>query len=90
MIFLQYLLIASIIYFIIVSVKFVRIILVLVVGIIYIPINRLNTQVQKWYFKLRKTDEVSYYLFTPFYWILVAITFIISVPYDFLIAQDIH
>ncbi len=70
--------------------KYIRILLTVVFGIVYWPINVLHTKVQKWYFSMRKKDEVMYYLFTPFYWILVVITFIISVPYDFFIAKDLH
>lgn len=72
------------------SVKFVRILLTVVLGVIYIPINNLNTAVQKWYFHMKKKDIIVYYAFTPFYWILVGITFIISVPYEFVIAMEIH
>lgn len=50
----------------------------------------LHTKTQKWYFEQKKKDIVVWYLFTPFYWILVAITFVISVPYEFLIAKDLH
>ncbi len=70
--------------------KFIRILLTVVLGIVYIPINALNTRVQKWYFKMKHKDKVVYYAFTPFYWILVGITFIISVPYEFVIAMDLH
>ncbi len=78
------------IYIVIKTVKIVRIILTLVVGVIYMPLNNFNTAVQKWYFRIKKEDKVVFYLFTPFYWILVFITFIVSVPYEFLIAMDIH
>ncbi|MDE2031020.1 MAG: hypothetical protein KGI58_02035 [Patescibacteria group bacterium] len=76
--------------FIIRSVKFVRVILTIVIGIVYIPLNKFNTKVQKWYFKMKTEDIVIYRAFTPFYWTLVAITFIVSVPYEFVIANDIH
>lgn len=78
------------VWFIIKSVKFVRIILTVVLALVYIPINSLNTKVQKWYFKMKHEDKVVYYAFTPLYWILVGITFVISVPYEFVIAMDIH
>lgn len=67
--------------------KYIHILFTVVFGIIYWPINIIHTKVQAWYFKLKKNDEVLYYLFTPFYWILVVITFAISVPYEFIIAQ---
>lgn len=87
---LRVLLIIVAIYIILKTVKIVRIICTVALGIIYIPINTFNTAVQKWYFKMRKEDEIVYYAFTPFYWILVGITFIVSVPYEFVIAMDIH
>lgn len=77
-------------WFIIKSVQFVRIMLTVVLGAIYIPINNLNMAVQKWYFQMKHKDKIVYYAFTPFYWILVGITFIISIPYEFVIAMEIH
>lgn len=84
------LLIAALVFFLISTVKIVRIILTVALGIIYIPINLFNTKVQKWYFKMRDHDKVVYYCFTPFYWIIVCITFIISIPYEFVIAMELH
>ncbi len=77
-------------WFIIQSVTFVRVILTVVLSVVYIPINKLNTKVQAWYFGMKEKDKIIYYAFTPFYWILVAITFIISVPYEFVIAMNLH
>lgn len=87
---LKIVLIVILIYVILKTVKIARIICTVALGIIYIPINGLNTAVQKWYFKMKKEDEIVYYAFTPFYWILVGITFVISVPYEFVIAMEIH
>ena len=70
--------------------KYIRILLTIVFGAIYWPINIIHTNVQKWYFGMKKKDIVIWYLFTPFYWLLVAITFIISVPYEFIIAKNLH
>lgn len=70
--------------------KYVRILLTLVFGVIYWPINILHTKVQKWYFGMEKKDKIVWYLFTPIYWTIVIITFIISIPYDFFIAKDLH
>lgn len=70
--------------------KYIRILLTVILGIIYIPINRFHMMVQKWYFAQKKKDKITWYLFTPFYWIIVSITFIISIPYDFLIAKNLH
>lgn len=87
---LKWIIIILAILLIIKSVKFIRVILTVAIGIIYIPINNFNLAVQKWYFNMKHKDKVTYYLFTPFYWIIVGITFIISVPYEFVIAMDIH
>ena len=59
-------------------------------GAIYIPLNTLYMAVQKWHFKMKHKDKVVFYLFTPFYWILVGITFAVSAPYELVIAMDIH
>lgn len=87
---LRYIIIIIAALLIIKSFKFLRVILTVVLGIIYIPINNLNLAVQKWYFGMKHKDKVTYYLFTPFYWIIVGLTFIVSIPYEFVIAMDIH
>ncbi len=87
---IKILVIAAIIYVLLKTVKVFRIILTVVLGVIYIPINTFNVAVQKWYFGMRHKDEIIYYAFTPFYWIIVGITFIISIPYEFVIAMDLH
>lgn len=81
---------AIIMYILIVTVKFVRIILIVALGIIYIPINNFYLIVQKWHFHMKKKDPVIYYAFTPFYWILVAITYIVAAPYEFISTLGLH
>lgn len=88
--FITILIIALGVFIIIKTVKIVRIILTLVIGAIYMPLNNFNSAVQKWYFKIKDQDKVIYYAFTPIYWTIVAITFIVSVPYEFIIAMDLH
>ncbi len=87
---LTWIIIIVVAFILIKTVKFVRIILTVVLGIIYIPINTLNTAVQKWYFHMKKVDQIVYYAFTPIYWLLVGITFIVSAPYEFVITENIH
>lgn len=70
--------------------KYIRILLTVTFGIIYWPLNLIHMKVQKWYFSQKKNDIVIWYLFTPIYWILVTITFIVSIPYDFVIAKNLH
>ncbi len=67
--------------------KYIHILLTITLGPIYWLINVIHTKTQQWYFSQKKKDIIIWYLFTPFYWILVIITFIISVPYEFIIAQ---
>lgn len=69
--------------------KYIHILLTVILGPIYWLINIIHMRIQKWYFRMHKEDRIVWYLFTPIYWILVAITFIISVPYEFLIAQTV-
>lgn len=69
--------------------KYIRILFTVIFGVIYWPINIIHTKVQRWYFAEKKKDKVVWYLFTPFYWILVLITTIISVPYE-RIAKNLH
>lgn len=66
--------------------KYIHILFTVTLGPIYWLINIIHTKVQHWYFSQKKKDIIIWYLFTPFYWLLVAVTFIISVPYEFLIA----
>lgn len=70
--------------------KAIRLLFTLIFAIFYIPINKLYVITQKWYFGMKKKDKIIFYLFTPFYWILVVITFAISAPYEFFIAKDLH
>ncbi len=70
--------------------KYVATILTLVVGLIYWPLNMFYVWVQKWYFKQRDHDRVMYWLFAPFYWLLVAIVTIISYPYELLLKFTQH
>jgi hypothetical protein len=87
---LRIILIAAVAYLLIKTVKPIRILLTVVLALVYIPLNNFQTKVQKWYFSQKKKDPTMYNLFTPFYWIIVAITFIVSVPYEFVIAMDLH
>ncbi len=54
----------------------------LILGIIYYPLNLIYIKVQKWYLPTWKRDKVIYFAFAPFYWILVGIVTIISVPFE--------
>lgn len=82
--------VAALFLFLIVTFKFFRILLIVIFGIIYIPINRLYMAVQKWHFGMKKKDIVVYYAFTPIYWLIVAVTYLISAPYEFVQSFGIH
>ena len=57
-------------------------VLLVIFGIIYYPLNSLYLMVQKWYLPMWHKDRVIYFAFAPFYWILVGLTTIISLPYE--------
>ena len=46
-------------------------------------------KVQAWYLPMWKKDKIIYFAFAPFYWILVALTFIVGYPCE-QIPQYIH
>jgi len=62
--------------------KYIATFLVIVIGLIYWPINIFYLWVQKWYFKEKERDLVIKWAFAPFYWVLVAIVSAISYPYE--------
>lgn len=62
--------------------RIIATILVLVLGLIYFPLNSLYMKVQKWYLPMWKKDKIIYFAFAPFYLILVAIVTVISIPYE--------
>ena len=63
-------------------IRFIATLLVIVIGVIYWPLNAFYLIVQKWHFKMKEKDKVVYYVFSPFYWILVAIVSAISLPFE--------
>lgn len=70
--------------------KYIRILLTVIFGPIYISLNKWNLKIQKKYLALKKEDVVLFYAWAPFYWLFVFIVFIISMPYEFFIAKDLH
>ena len=70
--------------------KYIRILLTVIFGPIYISLNKWNLKIQKKYLALKKEDIVLFYAWAPFYWLFVFIVFIISMPYEFFIAKDLH
>lgn len=70
--------------------RIIATILLLVVGIVYYPLNVLYMAIQKWYLPMWKKDRVIYFAFAPFYWTFVGIVFIISYPYELLSKLAAH
>ena len=62
--------------------RYIATILVLIIGILYYPLNLLYMRVQKWYLPMWHKDKFIYFAFAPFYWIIVGIVTIISIPYE--------
>jgi hypothetical protein len=62
--------------------RFVAIVLVVLLGIIYYPLNSLYLLIRDWYLPMKDKDIVIFWAFAPFYWILFALVSIISIPYE--------
>lgn len=60
--------------------KYLFALILIILNIVNIPLNMLYMKVQKWYLPMWQKDKVIYIAFAPFYWILVALTFIIGYP----------
>jgi hypothetical protein len=70
--------------------RIIATILLIVIGVVYYPLNLLYMKVQKWYLPMWKKDKVIFIAFAPFYWILVAIVFILSYPYEWIAQFAAH
>lgn len=64
--------------------KFIFSLLLIIINLIAVPLNMLYVKVQKWYLPMWKKDKIIYFAFAPFYWLLVALTFILGYPCDIL------
>jgi hypothetical protein len=62
--------------------RIMAIFLLVVLGIIYYPLNKFYLFVQKKYLPIRDQDKILFYALAPFYWILVGLVSIISIPYE--------
>ncbi len=69
--------------------KYIKILLITVIGAIYIPLNMWMLQLQKWYLPLWTEDRVTYIAFAPVYWLYVLIVTVLSIPYEML-GQNVH
>lgn len=64
--------------------KYIFALILVILNLVAVPLNLLYTKVQKWYLPMWKKDKVIYFAFAPFYWTLVALTFIFGWPCDIL------
>ena len=60
--------------------KYLAAVLLLLLSLINTPYQKLFMAVQKWYLPMWKKDKVIYFAFAPFYWIIVALAFILGWP----------
>jgi len=60
--------------------KYLFALILVLLNLVNIPLNKLYMIVQKWYLPMWKKDKILYIAFAPFYWILVALTFIFGWP----------
>jgi len=60
--------------------KYIIALIVVTLNLVNVPLNILYMKVQKWYLPMWKKDKIIYFAFAPFYWILVALTFIFGYP----------
>lgn len=60
--------------------KYFFALILVILNLVNVPLNKLYMAVQKWYLPMWKKDKVIYFAFAPFYWALVAITFIFGWP----------
>ena len=60
--------------------KFIFSLILVILNLVNVPLNMLYMKVQKWYLPMWKKDKIVYFAFAPFYWILVALTFIFGWP----------
>jgi len=62
--------------------RIIATILVIVLGLIYYPLNFIYLKIQQWYLPMWYKDRFIYFTFAPFYWIIVVIVTIISIIYE--------
>jgi hypothetical protein len=69
--------------------KYFFALLLVTLNLVNVPLSKLYMAVQKWYLPMWKKDKIIYIAFAPFYWILVALTFIFGWPCEIL-ARLVH
>jgi len=69
--------------------KYIFAVILVILNLINIPLNKLFMVTQKWYLPMWRKDKVIYFAFAPFYWLIVALTFIVGWPTEKL-ANLIH
>jgi hypothetical protein len=64
--------------------KYLIALILIILNLVNVPLNKLYMKVQRWYLPMRQKDMVIFIAFAPFYWILVALTFIFGYPCEVL------
>ncbi|MEI7688900.1 MAG: hypothetical protein WCI91_01805 [Candidatus Nomurabacteria bacterium] len=64
--------------------KYIFSVILVLLNLVNIPLSMLYMKVQKWYLPMWQKDKIIYFAFAPFYWILVALTFIFGYPCELL------
>jgi len=62
--------------------KYLIALILITLNLVNVPLNKLYMVVQKWYLPLWQKDKILYIAFAPFYWFLVALTFIFGYPVE--------
>lgn len=70
-------------------IRLIKFLIIIILSVIYWPINMVFLWVQSHYFKWKKTDMVSFVIATPLYYLLFIVTSILSVPMEAL-GEGIH
>ncbi len=64
--------------------KYIFALILVILNLVNVPLNKLFMVTQKWYLPMWKKDKIIYFAFAPFYWALVALTFIFGYPCEIL------
>ncbi len=54
----------------------------LILNFINIPLKDGFKKIKKWYLEIKNEDRVLWYAFSPFYWIIASLVYVIGFPAD--------
>ena len=52
----------------------------MILNAVNIPLGNLYKKVKKWYQPMKKEDQVIWFAFAPFYYVLVVLVFLVGYP----------